>query len=91
MPQGRRPTLVWITFDDPRRYQPRGHEPDSSRIHGPRPGGSGSGCLIGRRIVREHGGEMSCCSNEGQGRTLSIRLRSTGQSARMRPGHRHAE
>jgi signal transduction histidine kinase len=45
--------------------------------------GSGLGLLIVRRIVREHGGELSIESNEGKGLTLTIRLPYIDKRVRM--------
>jgi len=46
-------------------------------------GGTGLGLLIVRRIVREHGGEMSIESSEGKGLTLTIRLPHVDRRVRM--------
>src|SRR5437660_1225993 len=45
--------------------------------------GSGLGLLIVRRIVREHGGELSIESSEGKGLTLIIRLPHIDRRVRM--------
>ncbi|HEU0275436.1 MAG TPA: ATP-binding protein [Candidatus Udaeobacter sp.] len=45
--------------------------------------GTGLGLLIVRRIVREHGGELSIESNEGEGLTLAIRLPYVEKRIRM--------
>src|SRR4051794_26022973 len=45
--------------------------------------GSGLGLLIVRRIVREHGGELSVQSTEGKGLTLTIRLPYLDRRVRM--------
>jgi two-component system, sporulation sensor kinase E len=45
--------------------------------------GSGLGLLIVRRIVREHGGELSIESNEGKGLALTIRLPYVDKRVRM--------
>ncbi len=50
--------------------------------------GSGLGLLIVRRIVREHGGEISLVSNEGKGLTLTIRLPFRDRRVRMLGGRR---
>jgi len=46
-------------------------------------GGTGLGLLIVRRIVREHGGELSIESSEGKGLTLTIRLPHVDRRVRM--------
>jgi signal transduction histidine kinase len=48
-----------------------------------KPSGSGLGLLIVRRIVREHGGELSIESSEGKGLTLTIRLPFIDRRIRM--------
>ena len=45
--------------------------------------GTGLGLLIVRRIVREHGGELSIQSDQGKGLTLSIRLPYIDKRVRM--------
>jgi two-component system, sporulation sensor kinase E len=45
--------------------------------------GTGLGLLIVRRIVREHGGELSIQSNEGKGVILTIRLPYADKRVRM--------
>ena len=45
--------------------------------------GSGLGLLIVRRIVREHGGELSVESNQGKGLALTIRLPFIDKRIRM--------
>lgn len=45
--------------------------------------GTGLGLLIVRRIVREHGGELSIASSEGSGLTLTIRLPYMDKRVRM--------
>jgi len=48
-----------------------------------KPTGSGLGLLIVRRIVREHGGELSIESSQGKGVTLTIRLPFIDKRIRM--------
>ncbi|PYK13673.1 MAG: PAS domain-containing sensor histidine kinase [Verrucomicrobia bacterium] len=48
-----------------------------------KPSGSGLGLLIVRRIVREHGGELSIESTQGKGLTLTIRLPYVEKRIRM--------
>ncbi|PYJ49407.1 MAG: hypothetical protein DME87_09745, partial [Verrucomicrobia bacterium] len=45
--------------------------------------GTGLGLLIVRRIVREHGGELSIQSSQGKGLTLTIRLPHIDKRVRM--------
>jgi len=45
--------------------------------------GTGLGLLIVRRIVREHGGELSIESSEGKGLTVTIRLPHVDRRVRM--------
>ena len=45
--------------------------------------GTGLGLLIVRRIVREHGGELSIASAEGKGLTVTIRLPHVDRRVRM--------
>ena len=45
--------------------------------------GTGLGLLIVRRIVREHGGELSIESTEGKGASITIRLPHVNQRVRM--------
>jgi signal transduction histidine kinase len=48
-----------------------------------KPSGSGLGLLIVRRIVREHGGELSIESSQGKGLNLTIRLPFIDKRIRM--------
>jgi two-component system, sporulation sensor kinase E len=48
-----------------------------------KPSGTGLGLLIVRRIVREHGGELSIESSEGKGLTLTIRVPYVDKRIRM--------
>ena len=60
---------------------------DLSRVFEPyfttKSSGTGLGLLIVRRIVREHGGELSIESGQGQGLTLTIRLPYIDKRVRM--------
>src|SRR6266480_4344145 len=60
---------------------------DLSRVFEPyfttKPTGTGLGLLIVRRIVREHGGELSIESTEGKGLTITIRLPYIDKRVRM--------
>ena len=48
-----------------------------------KPSGTGLGLLIVRRIVREHGGELSIETSQGKGLTLTIRLPYVEKRIRM--------
>ena len=77
-------THVLIRFTD----TGRGMSPENlSRVFEPyfttKASGTGLGLLIVRRIVREHGGELSIESNEGKGLTLTIRLPYIDKRVRM--------
>jgi signal transduction histidine kinase len=60
---------------------------DLSRVFEPyfttKPSGTGLGLLIVRRIVREHGGELSIESSQGKGLILTIRLPYIDKRVRM--------
>jgi two-component system, sporulation sensor kinase E len=65
-----------------------GISPDNlSRVFEPyfttKTSGTGLGLLIVRRIVREHGGELSIESSEGKGLTVTIRLPHVNRRVRM--------
>jgi two-component system, sporulation sensor kinase E len=68
-------THVLIRFVDTGRGMSAGN---LSRVFEPyfttKPSGTGLGLLIVRRIVREHGGELSIESSQGKGLTVTIRL-----------------
>ena len=77
-------THVLISFTD----TGGGMSPESlSRVFEPyfttKSSGTGLGLLIVRRIVREHGGELSIESSEGKGLTLTIRLPYIERRVRM--------
>src|SRR5438876_1270243 len=77
-------THVLITFID----TGGGMSPENlSRVFEPyfttKSSGTGLGLLIVRRIVREHGGELSIESSQGKGLTLTIRLPYLDKRIRM--------
>lgn len=85
-------THVLITFTD----TGGGMSPDHlSRIFEPyfttKTAGTGLGLLIVRRIVREHGGELSIESKEGEGLTLTIRLPFVDRRVRMLEAGKRSE
>jgi two-component system, sporulation sensor kinase E len=51
-----------------------------------KPSGTGLGLLIVRRIVREHGGELSIETNQGKGLILTVRLPYVDKRIRMLEG-----
>src|SRR6266487_3605520 len=77
-------THVFIRFVDSGSGMSAGN---LSRVFEPyfttKPSGTGLGLLIVRRIVREHGGELSIESSEGKGLTLTIRLPYVDKRVRM--------
>ena len=77
-------THVLIRFVDTGRGMSAGN---LSRVFEPyfttKPSGTGLGLLIVRRIVREHGGELSIESSQGKGLTLTIRLPYVDKRVRM--------
>src|SRR5439155_19607561 len=84
-------TQVLISFVDTGRGM---SAEDLSRVFEPyfttKPLGTGLGLLIVRRIVRQHGGELSIESSEGNGLTLTIRLPYVDKRVRMlEAGHSH--
>ena len=77
-------THVLISFNDTGGGMSPGN---LSRVFEPyfttKSSGTGLGLLIVRRIVREHGGELSIESSDGKGLTLTIRLPYVDKRVRM--------
>jgi signal transduction histidine kinase len=77
-------THVLISFNDTGGGMSPGN---LSRVFEPyfttKSSGTGLGLLIVRRIVREHGGELSIESSDGKGLTLTIRLPHVDKRVRM--------
>ncbi len=77
-------THVFIRFVDTGSGMSAGN---LSRVFEPyfttKPSGTGLGLLIVRRVVREHGGELSIESSQGKGLTLTIRLPYIQKPVRM--------